>query len=320
MDVPGKISLQNECLRVVVLPEAGGKISELVDLRTGRNWLWHNPDIPFRCNEYGQNYGQALDSGGWDEILMSITPTQLKLADAALCIPDHGDVVGQAWDVSRDEEEADGTAVCELSVNGRAANYQMTRTIRLRPGNARLEVDYSLINNDAFAWPWYWCAHTLLAAEPEMQINLPAEQYFRVDDLAVNSKRWNDIEGRWPILAPDTADARDLSRNFESTTDEDRFAGKVFVRSPATGSVQVVIGNSPERLSLHYDSVRLPWLGLWINNRGWAGNGGKPYQNLGLEPATTAYDDVAQALDNDAVEWLQPGEIRRWSLAVELHS
>jgi len=320
MGGPGKICLQNDRLRVSVLPEAGGKIAELVDLKSGRNWLWSNPDIPFGRNEYGANYGQVLDSGGWDEILMSVKPTQLKLANKAIVVPDHGDVVGQTWAVLQTDEEDDGTAVCKMSVTGRAAKYLMTRTMRLEQDKARLSVNYSLINNESFALPWYWCAHTLLAAEPGMRIELPARQDFRVDEFASDQGRPIRLNGQWPGLSMEKGAALDLSQAFKSKTDGDGFAAKVFVRSPAIGSVSVVIGGTSERLTLQYDSAQLPWLGLWINNNGWSGNGGAPYQNLGLEPATTAYDDVAEALEKDSIDWLQPGETRRWSLAMEVHS
>ena len=41
---------------------------------------------------------------------------------------------------------------------------------------------------------------------------------------------------------------------------------------------------------------------------------------LAVEPATTPYDCVNQAIENDAVPWLQPGGIRNWSLSVELQA
>lgn len=47
VDGLGKISMQNDALRLSILPDAGGKISELTDLASGRNWLWSNPHIPF---------------------------------------------------------------------------------------------------------------------------------------------------------------------------------------------------------------------------------------------------------------------------------
>ena len=44
-----EVSMQNRHLRLSVLADAGGKISELIDLRSGRNWLWRNPHIPFKA-------------------------------------------------------------------------------------------------------------------------------------------------------------------------------------------------------------------------------------------------------------------------------
>lgn len=317
----GKICMRNDELRVSIMPDAGGKISELTDLVSGRNWLWSNPNIPFELAQYNADYGRVLDSGGWDEILMSLSAVALKLGDDSICtIPDHGDLVGQVWAVTRAEAEPGGDVVCEMTVTGRAAYYRITRTIRLRAGSRRLEISYSLLNRDTTAWPWYWSAHALLAAEPDMRINLPAEDTFRVENFSARVDYVDRIKRHWPKLDLKCGKALDLSRSFQSTIEKDRFAGKIFVRSPESNSVEIVIDNTNERLSLHYDPEELPWLGLWINNKGWSGNGAEPYCNLGLEPATTPYDNVVEAIGNNAVPWLQPGETRRWSLALELHS
>jgi len=80
------------------------------------------------------------------------------------------------------------------------------------------------------------------------------------------------------------------------------------------------MSGTAERLSLIFDRKQLPWLGLWINNRGWSGSGSRPHRNLGIEPATTPYDDVADAIRQDAVSWLAAGETRCWSFNVELAS
>ncbi len=78
--------------------------------------------------------------------------------------------------------------------------------------------------------------------------------------------------------------------------------------------------NSGERLTIRYDPNELPWLGLWINNGGWSGCNSAPYQNLGLEPSTAAFNCVSEAIDDGAIAWLQPSETRVWSIAVELHA
>lgn len=315
------VRLQNDKLRVSVLPGAGGKIAELTDLRSGRNWLWHNPDIPMRRARYGANFGRELDSGGWDEILMSITPCDLALSNGvAIAIPDHGDVVGQEWSLVRTDSNSTADAICTMFVNGRTLDYRFEREIRLRDGSSKIEVSYSLTNRESYPLPWYWTAHTLLNSESHMRIELPADTVFRVESFAAQETRIKDRNGRWPLLGVRGNQAIDLSRSFLNDKDEAWFAGKVFVRSPDSGRVSVVMSGTAERLSLIFDRKQLPWLGLWINNRGWSGSGSRPHRNLGIEPATTPYDDVADAIRQDAVSWLAAGETRCWSLNVELAS
>jgi len=316
-----RIGMRNDRLRLSILPEAGGKITELVDLQSNRNWLWSNPGIPFARAEYDVDFGRILDSGGWDEILMSVSPTELKLNDdTTFYIPDHGDVVGQHWVVSRADVDPNGDAVCEMTVQGRAADYQLTRAVRLPEGSARLELSYTLTNNETHDVPWYWCAHALLAAESDLFIDLPAGQVFRVDQCSARSNHADTVKKNWPILDLTCGKMLDLSRSFASIVEDDRFAAKVFARTPESGIVNVGFANTNERFSLQYDPERMPWLGLWINNKGWSESTGELVQVLGLEPATAPYDDVAEALENDAISWLQAGETRRWSMAVEIRS
>ena len=314
------VRLQNEHVRVVVLAAAGGKIAELTDLKSGRDWLWKNPAVPFSVGRYGVDYGQELDSGGWDEILMSITPCTLRpSANDKLTIPDHGDLVGQAWRVVRAQTDESGDAVCEMHVDGRAADYLFRRELRLPEGSTRLEIHYSLSNREGFPLPWYWTAHALLTTHRDMNIELPEGLKYQAGSFVAEHARPQGEEGSWPRLDLEGDMSIDLSRSF-SLAEQDSFAAKVFVRSPDSGTVNVVIGNTAERLSLFFDKTQLPWLGLWINNGGWSGSASDPYHNLGIEPATTAYDDAAEAINNGALSWIAPGETRRWSLAVELAS
>jgi len=317
----GQIQLQNRDLRVSILPAAGGKISALTDLGSGRNWLWSNPYIPFSRGQYDVDYGRFLDSGGWDEILLSMSPADIRQPGGANCrIPDHGDLVGQVWTVTRAIVEPNGDAVCELSVQGRARKYRLKRSIRLRGTSACIEIGYSLTNQDNCRWPWYWCAHALLNVTPNMHIALPAGQDFRMERVGTGINGVQNAGRRWPTLDLGEGRSLDLSRGFETGVAADNFVAKLFVRSPETRSVKVVIPGTNESLVLRYAPETLPWLGLWINNSGWSGNGCKPYRNLGLEPATTPYDDVTEAMANDAVSWIEPGETRCWSLTVELRS
>jgi len=316
-----EVRMQNRHLRLSVLADAGGKISELIDRRSGRNWLWRNPHIPFRRAVYDADYGRELDSGGWDEVLLSMSPGEFDFAGRSSCrIPDHGDVVGQRWSIIDVDVNAAGDAICEMAVAGRALRFKFRRTLRLNHDSPRLEISYSLTNDEAFAWPWYWGAHALLAGRRDLRIELPDKQPYRIDHAANGFAGAAGHEHNWPDFPLATGKSFDLSRCFDRDAAPAEFAGKIFVRSPESGLVSVSVANSKQRLALHYDPQELPWLGLWINNGGWSGCDSEPYLNLGLEPTTAAFDCVAQAMDDGAISWLQPGETRDWALAVELHS
>lgn len=316
-----EIRLQNRHMRVSVLPDAGGKISELVDRHSGRNWLWHNPHIPFGCAVYDADYGRDLDSGGWDEVLLSMKPAELRFAGGASCrIPDHGDVVGQKWMVIGVSTNPEGDAVCDMTVSGRALNYEFRRRLKLGCDSRRLEIHYSLTNNESFNCPWYWSVHALLVGQHDLQIELPEERRFRVDHTVNPGNGSADEEHAWPYFPLPGGEWLDLSRCFDADTAPQEFAGKIFVRSPDSGKIDVIATDSAARLTVRYDPRDLPWLGLWINNGGWSGCGSEPYLNLGLEPTTAAFDCVARAIDDESIAWLQPGQTRNWHLSVDLHS
>ena len=99
---PERIQLRNRYLELSVIPEAGGKIIDLIDRRSGRNWLWQNPHIPVTAARRDASFNREQDSGGWDEILLSLRPAEVDVATGAgLRVPDHGDLIGSEWTVDK---------------------------------------------------------------------------------------------------------------------------------------------------------------------------------------------------------------------------
>ena len=90
------IVLTSDTLRLEILPECGGKIRSLVDLRSGCEWMWENPTLPQRRPEYGQKYETFLDTGGWDELFPTVAPCEIE----GISVPDHGDLVSLPWEVT----------------------------------------------------------------------------------------------------------------------------------------------------------------------------------------------------------------------------
>jgi galactose mutarotase-like enzyme len=315
-----RIQLRSQALELSVLPGVGGKIFDLVDRRSGRNWLWHNPHLAPTRPHPNADFNLEQDSGGWDEILLSTSPADIETdAGTVLRVSDHGDLLGADWSVERLHASPDGDAVCDMAVIGAAAPYRFRRRIRLLGNRPVVKLDYALSNAGATPVPCYWCAHPLLAVERGSAIGIAGNMPLRVEDELTQTGRGDCSTQRWPELQLEGGDSVNLAESFGINGDARRFAKKLFVRSPDSGSVEVRLNDPRERLVMTFDPDELPWVGLWINNRGWSGCGSEPYMNLGLEPAMTPYDSVNEAIANDAIDWLGPGETRSWALKLELY-
>jgi len=313
------VRLESPRLIVSLLPEAGGKIAELRDRRTGRNWLWRNPHLPVRRAVYAADYGRELDSGGWDEILFSTDPCEAELLDGRRCaVPDHGDLVGQPWKLLAAEADASRHAVCDLAATGRAFAYDWRRVVTLDAERPSLTLQYSLKNAGDTAWPWLWCAHPLIAVERGMRIELPTGRVFRVTQTTLPRAEPSNAPLRWPLLPLRDGSEVDLGASFVGAHEPRHFAAKVFVAAATPGEIRLCSAGGAECLTFRYDESEIPWVGLWINAEAWSGCGSPPYLNLGVEPSTAPCDSLTAALAEDRVDWLQPGQTRTWSLRVEV--
>ncbi len=302
-----RIALQNPWLQVAVLPEAGGKISEISNLDSGRQWLWHNPAKSHGRPSYGADYAQELDTGGWDEVLLSLSPTELPTAQP---VPDHGDVVGREWQLNRLEQTVSGV-ICSCSVESESLGYRLERCLTLPPDSATLIADYQLFNLGTGLLPWYWCAHILFAAQTDTCIDLPAGLDFHRNSFGAERHAW-------PLLQGLHGTSNNLSQPFNDRRTEGHSA-KLFISSPDSGICSIKFADSGEQLTLRYNPAQLPWLGLWLNNRGWAGMGHKAYRNIGIEPSTAAHDCLHESEHQRPLKWLAPGEKVAWQLRLEFH-
>lgn len=130
------IRLQNDCVDLAIVPSVGGKILELIDRRSSRNWLWRNQHIPLARASRNADFSRDQDSGGWDEVLLSIRPGKIRSAsDQFRSIPDHGDLVGCEWSVEELRVTPAGDVVCDMAALGTSAPYRFRCRLRLPIGD-----------------------------------------------------------------------------------------------------------------------------------------------------------------------------------------
>ena len=303
MPHPAPVTLEDEQLSLMILPECGGKIRSIINRRTGRDWLWHNPHLPQAVPEYGQPYVTDLDTGGWDELFPSVSPG--TFADGT-SVPDHGDLVGLPWKIlARTELEL------TMEVRARSVPATLQRTVRLagkesHVGSTRsdrdapdLILDYTLTFHSGRSHPYLYAAHPLFALEAGSEIQLPAGTSFAVEGALGDTPHQAGDTIAWPA-------------GFRCRPETPAHALKLFTGSGAVDRVTLT-HSSGESLELSWTAAQLPHLGIWLNHHAWSGVNGVPYFNLGLEPGTAPADTP---------DWEAPlvdtPDVLRWSIELRI--
>ena len=302
------VQVNTGVLGLSLVPELGGKITSLRDLRTGREWLWRHPRLPYRRVAADSSYGVLADTGGWDECFPTVAPCQYPSPPwAGAPLADHGELWSQApvLDVTASRERAS----LRTRWQGSALPYTFERQVDLAAGSARLRVDYTVTNPGTHPLQFIWSLHPLLAIEPGMQLSLPPGARFN---------RWSGdcLPADSGLSFPLKVRQHDLARLPEATAG---VALKLWSDPLAQGQGWAFLRAADGELQMRWDPAQLPQVGFWMNLGGWAGDGGAAYYNLGLEPCIGAQDSLAEAvLRHHLFAELPPGGVRSWWLEIEL--
>jgi len=298
------LCLDNGALRLVIIPEFGGKIASIVD-KAGHEWLWHNPYLPWQKPSYGASYTGKFDLGGWDECFPAIAPRPYPLPPwKGVPIPDHGEVwaLPWEWDITSEETKIE----VKLGVTGVRFPYRLEKTIILPPSEPALYLHYRAINRSVCPFPFVWSTHPILRLKPGMRLLLPE---------GVPVRRYGDSPAHIPAEFTWPGDNQlDLSYVPEP---EARWSAKLFAGPVTEGWVALYDPVSGGKWRFTFDPNQIPFVGLWLNYAGWAGADVPPYYNLGLEPSLGAPDDLESALSEwDAAALLPPKGVLEWSLTL----
>jgi galactose mutarotase-like enzyme len=302
------VQVNTGVLSLDLLPELGGKLSSLKDLRTGREWLWRNPRLAYKRLPPGVSYIQEADSGGWDECFPSVAPCDYPSPPwAGAAIQDHGELWSQS--AVLEVVESAGEVRLRTRWQGSILPYTFERTITLAAESATLRFEYAVTSRADEPLHFIWSAHPLLAIEPGMQLLLPPAARFN---------RWSSVPA--DLLAQDHGLRFPLSaRGIDLTLLPNASAGialKLWSNPLDTGWATLRARDG--ELNMHWDVALLPQVGFWMNLGAWAGDGGAPYYNLGLEPCIGAQDSLSDAVQRNLFAALPPHGARTWWLEVEL--
>ncbi len=320
------VFMENEYLRIMVLPGKGGDILEFRDKRRDVDVLWqtkHNWQPP------RDRYVPAETNTTWNDHYPGGWQMNLPVAGGGMDIDGnayglHGESSLLPWEaeVRQDDDDA---VVLGLTVELVRYPFAVDRELTLPAGEARLEIDESVTNLGGRSLEYIWQEHVALGRPllgPDARLDLPAATGVNppYDDAFPNARLEGDCTFEWPH-APGwdggTVDLREIPPTDAKIHDQS-FATDLEAGWYALTNPTIDLGFA---LNWSLD----PFECLWY----WQPFGGyheSPFfnrtYNVGLEP-TTAYPggDIPHAQrENGTMKSLEAGETVEASLVAQTYT
>ena len=287
----------------------------------GRQWLWHNPDVPFAIPRDGARYDAAETAGGFDECFPTAgscrLPSWVEGAQRAR-LPDHGELWAQPPEVEIATDAEGHSATCTWC--GTALPYRFTRRITVHPEGS-VAFAYAATNTGAHRIPFLWSSQPLFPLTPRTRIVLPDGARVRVWSQQNAQFGKAGSEHRWPRIR-NGGTLVDLSRPFGALGGD--YACKLFVEMPRC-EVRVAVEEGDVRLEMLLHGREIPTVGVSINRGGggrlarWLrrpfGKRMRPPCTVSIAPSLGAPENLSDALGAwDDAHWLEPGGTARWGM------
>lgn len=211
------LALENESLRITVLPGKGSDVIQFLHEPSDTDFLWiSQPGLrpPGAIAAPGTTSGNAfLDfyPGGWQEILPTFGE---PCTDKGLSLGLHDEISLLAWQYSLLQDEPSCVSA-QLEVRCIRTPFRLRKTLTLRPGQI-LEIEDVLVNEFAETTDGTWGHHPAFGApilDDTCRVLMPAcrvktqEEYVSPN---LGLEKGQDCE--WPLVRGRKGDVIDVSR------------------------------------------------------------------------------------------------------------
>lgn len=299
-----QISLENDFIRVIFLPQIGGKMIQLINKKTDTNFLLEpqNNEKNYKPAYHGAPFDQ-YDTSGFDECFPTVEACTISTESGTkINFPDHGQIWSKPWQYKITENE---TLI--RTAKGINWNYSFTKKVHLDEN--KFILDYEVVNYEDESLPYIWSAHPLLNVEPGDEIYLTDE----IDEVILN---WTNDDSigkfgdvlKWPMID---------GKNDYSTIKEMNFgkAVKLFSkRLTEVGWCALYKVKTKESLLISFNNITIPYLGIWLTYGGWPTDNRPKHLTIALEPTNTCYDSLAAAIDKKSYSVIKPMQKIEWRM------
>ncbi len=291
------VIVENRMLRIVVLPELGGRIWSVLYKPLDRELIWQNP----RIAPQKVQFGSAFDNfwcGGWEEMFPTAAPATIH----GESLPDHGEIWSLPWSARGTHE--DGCVTLRLQCQTPISVMSVEKVLTLRGDDACFEVSYRIENRGAEEYPFLFALHPAFAVSAGDRLDLPPMRV-EVDPGFPGSLADADTPVCWPTAKRKGAET-DLRR----------------IQSPSSRLVYFLYGHGfregwfavtdlERRLTMGmvFPADTFPSCWIFACYGGWRG-----YQTLLVEPCTSYPQTLEEAIREGRAPILGPGAVFQTSV------
>jgi hypothetical protein len=287
------LRLENDLLRIDVLPELGGKILHWVHKPHDRDWLWQNPHVGPAILPPGTPFDEYW-CGGWDENFPGDTA---EIHDGRL-YPDHGELWTTAFDW--DAQQSGDSITLHLSAAGRTTPTRMERWITLPAHSPAVRFRHRLTHVGKHGFDYLWKFHPALRVGPGCEIVVPAGRG-RIAGPGLGRLSDTTLDFTWPRVPGRDGTEINMSRPPQQPTPGYEM---VFLTELKAGWFAVI--DHPMRcgFGMAFDTKVFNCLWLFQTFGGWRG-----HHVIVPEPATGYPYLLDDAKSAGRIARLEPGQL-----------
>jgi len=293
------IVLENDRIRMTVLPTHGAKVVEFVSKAADRDLLYHHPRFDVGPPVFGANADDWW-TGGIDEI----APTGHPANVGGEQLPFLGEFWSQAW-TARLVEDGPTLVAVDLSCAGIISPLRLDRRMELRAGESFVRSTHRMTNLGYEPFAFMWGIHPGLAVRPGARIQVPGA----VGTFHEGHPNLGIAQGTrfaWPHL-PAANGPIDLSVARAPDPPSWELA---FVDELTAGWLAVTDPTSRSGFAMSFDPKIFPVAWLWGVYGGWRG-----LYTVALEAWTAHPPRLDEVIAAGRARTLEPGG----SLETEVH-
>lgn len=293
--------LENEILKVTIMPDWGSKLSSIIYKPLGHELLWQNPSKNFIKNKYEDNYIMG-EFAGFDEMFPSIDRFFYEdFPWAGIEVPDHGEVWALPWSYKIEDN------LLIMSVFGIRFPYQLKKTVELSENC--IQINYTVKNHSPFKFSYIWAAHPLFNTVEDMEFIVPEGMNKIVN--AYQSVTLGSYGKPYSFPLDLKTDGSEINMSIVPKKNDFGYQKYFFIEKVTEGWCFLYNPEEQLNIGLSYPLKKVSYLGMWLNE------GGRAEQyNIAPEPATGGMDRVDLSKKWNMSSVLSPYEESSWYLYI----